>query len=75
MRQARLQRAGYSYRDVQNEVNRQLKNRPVYYVVKAVDSLGGIAKAHKVSLDGVIKLNPQIKNPNLIKVGQKIRIK
>lgn len=74
-RQARLQRAGYSYRDVQNEVNRQLRNRPVYHVVKAGDSLGGIAKAHKVSLDSVIKLNPQIKNPNLIYKGQKIRIK
>ena len=74
-RQARLQRAGYSYRDVQNEVNRQLRNQPVYYVVKAGDSLGGIAKAHKVSLDSVIKLNPQIKNPNLIYKGQKIRVK
>lgn len=74
-RQARLQKAGYSYRDVQDEVNRQLKNQPVYYVVKAGDSLGGIAKAHGVSLDSVIKLNPQIKNPNLIYKGQKIRIK
>lgn len=74
-RQARLQRAGYSYRDVQNEVNRQLKNQPVYYVVKAGDSLGAIAKAHGVSLDSVIKRNPQIKNPNIIRVGQKIRIK
>ena len=74
-RQARLQRAGYSYRDVQNEVNRQLRNRPVYYVVKAGDSLGAIAKTYKVSLDSVIKLNPQIKNPNIIYNGQKIRIK
>lgn len=74
-RQARLQRAGYSYRDVQNEVNRQLRNRPVYYVVKAGDSLGAIAKTYKVSLDSVIKLNPQIKNPNIIYKGQKIRIK
>ena len=71
----RLQRAGYSYREVQDEVNRQLKNQPVYYVVKAGDSLGAIAKAHGVGLDEVIKMNPQIKNPNLIYKGQKIRIK
>ena len=71
----KLENAGYSYKEVQNEVNRQLRNRPVYYVVKAGDSLGGIAKAYKVSLDSVIKLNPQIKNPNLIYKGQKIRIK
>ena len=74
-RQARLQRAGYSYREVQDEVNRQLKSKPVYYVVKAGDSLGAIAKVHGVGLDEVIKMNPQIKNPNLIYKGQKIKIK
>lgn len=74
-RQARLQRAGYSYRNVQNEVNRQLKNQPVYYVVKAGDSLSLIAKRHGVSLNDLIKRNPQIANPNIIRVGQKIRIK
>lgn len=74
-RQARLQRAGYSYREVQDEVNRQLKNRPVYYVVKAGDSLSAIAKRHGVSLNDLIKRNPQISNPNIIRVGQKIRIK
>lgn len=75
IRADRLQKAGYSYREVQDEVNRQIKAQPVYYVVKAGDSLGGIAKAYKVSLDSLIKLNPQIKNPNLIYKGQKIRVK
>lgn len=70
-----LELAGYKYKDVQAAVNEILKSKPVYYVVKAGDSLGGIAKAHGVSLDSVIKLNPQIKNPNLIYKGQKIRIK
>ena len=71
----RLQRAGYSYRQVQNEVNNQLRSRPVYYIVKAGDSLGSIAKAYKVSLATIIKLNPHIKNPNLIYKGQKIRVR
>ena len=71
----RLQRAGYSYKQVQDEVNRQLREKPVYYVVKAGDSLSAIAKKHKVELKDLIERNPQIKNPNLINVGQKIRIK
>lgn len=71
----KLENAGYSYRNVQNEVNRQLREKPVYYVVKAGDNLSAIAKKYKVNLNDLIKRNPQIKNPNVINVGQKIRIK
>lgn len=74
-RQARLQRAGYSYKDVQDEVNRQLREKPVYYTVKAGDTLSAIAKNYKVDLKDLIGRNPQIKNPNVINIGQKIRIK
>lgn len=70
-----LELAGYDYKEVQAAVNELIKSKPVFYVVKAGDSLGGIANAHGVNLDSVIKLNPQIKNPNLIYKGQKIRIK
>ena len=70
-----LELAGYNYKEVQDEVNRQLREKPVYYVVKAGDSLSAIAKRYGVSLNDLIKRNPQISNPNLIKVGQKIRIK
>ena len=71
----KLENAGYSYKTVQDEVNRQLRNKPVFYVVKAGDNLSAIAKRYKISLNDLIKRNPQIKNPNVIKVGQKIRIK
>ena len=74
-RAKRLEKAGYSYKSVQDEVNRQLKNKPVFYVVKAGDSLSAIAKRNGVRLEDLIKRNPQIKNPNVIRVGQKIRIK
>lgn len=74
-RAKRLEKAGYSYKAVQDEVNRQLRDKPIFYVVKAGDSLSAIAKRHGVSLNDLIKRNPQISNPNLIKVGQKIRIK
>jgi len=42
--------------------------------VKSGNTLSGIAKAAGVSLSTVIKANPQITNPNLIKPGQKINI-
>lgn len=74
-RAKRLEKAGYSYKSVQDEVNRQLKNKPVFYVVKVGDSLSAIAKRHGVSLNDLIKRNPQITNPNIIYKGQKIRIK
>ena len=37
-------------------------------------TLSGIAQANNVPLSTVEKLNPQIKNPNLIYAGQKVRI-
>jgi LysM repeat protein len=43
------------------------------YVVKKGDSLSKIAKDNNVSLENLIKLNG-IKNPNSIKVGQKLNL-
>lgn len=47
---------------------------PTYYVVKKGDNLTKIANAYKTTVANLVKLN-SIKNPNLIKVGQKLRIK
>lgn len=44
------------------------------YVVKAGDSLSEIAKEFHTTVDGLVKLNPEISNPNLIVVGQTIRL-
>lgn len=46
-----------------------------YYVVKKGDTLGTIARKFNISLNKLLGLNPDIKNPNLIHVGDKIRIK
>lgn len=43
----------------------------IYKVVEG-DTLSGIAASHKMTLAQVETLNPQIKNPNLIKPGQLI---
>ena len=46
-----------------------------YYTVKKGDTLGGIARQFNISLNKLLGLNPDIKNPNLIHIGDKIRIK
>ena len=45
----------------------------VYEAVKG-DTLSGIAKRYGMKLTDLLALNPQISNPNLIRVGQKIVI-
>lgn len=47
----------------------------IYYTVKKGDTMSKIASANKTTLTELKKLNPQIKNVNLISVGQKVRIK
>ncbi|MGK0575475.1 LysM peptidoglycan-binding domain-containing protein [Macrococcus capreoli] len=47
---------------------------PLEYVVKPGDTLISIAEKYSLKLEDVIKMNSGI-NPNLIKVGQKIKLK
>ncbi|WP_231563635.1 LysM domain-containing protein [Anoxybacillus sp. KU2-6(11)] len=44
------------------------------YVVQKGDTLSKIATKHNTTVDALQKLNG-ISNPNLIRVGQKIRLK
>ncbi len=46
----------------------------IYYTVKAGDNLTKIAKVYKTTVANLVKLNG-LKNPNLISVGQKLRVK
>ena len=50
-------------------------NEPEYYTIQSGDTLSGIAKKFKVKQSKLLELNPQIKNPNLIYAGEKMRIK
>ena len=47
----------------------------VYYTVQKGDNMTKIAQKYGTTLDALKKLNPSIKNINLIYVGQKIRVK
>lgn len=46
-----------------------------YYVVQKGETLGNIARKFNMSLNKLLGLNPDIKNPDLIHPGDKIRIK
>jgi len=45
-----------------------------YYTVKKGDSLYKIAKANKTTVSKLVELNG-IKNPNLIRVGQRLKVR
>lgn len=47
----------------------------VWYQVKWRDTLTKIAREYNTSIAAILKLNPDIHNPNLILVGQWIRVK
>ena len=46
-----------------------------YHRVVKGDTLWAIARAYGLSLQELIALNPQIKNPNLIRVGEEVRVR
>ncbi len=47
---------------------------PVVYVVKTGDTLTSIARKYGLTVDDLLAANPQIKDPNKIKVGDQITI-
>ena len=46
----------------------------VWHTVQRGETMWGIARDNGLSLTRLIALNPQIKNPNLIQVGEKVRL-
>jgi LysM repeat protein len=46
----------------------------VWYTVRLGDSLGAIAAARRITLASLLAVNPEITNPDLIYVSQRIRI-
>ncbi|MCS6885115.1 MAG: peptidoglycan-binding protein [Acidobacteriota bacterium] len=61
-------------RAINNNLSTSTSTNNNLYTVKAGDTLSRIAKDHGVSLQDLIKANPQIKNPNLILPGQQVNI-
>ena len=77
-RKKKLTAAGYDYSAVQAKVNEILKgsasSAAVYYTVKAGDTLSAIARKYGTTYQKLAQING-IKNPNIITVGQRIRVK
>lgn len=73
-RASALRSAGYSYTQVQNRVNEMLSTETQYYTVQSGDCLSVIAERFGTTVDSLVQLNG-ITNPNIIYVGQTIRIK
>lgn len=48
---------------------------PLIHLVVKGDTLWGISKKYKTTVENLLQLNPQIKNPNLIRIGQEVRIR
>lgn len=51
------------------------KESAIYYTVKAGDTLTAIARRNGTTILNILQLNKDIKDPNKIYVGQKIRVK
>lgn len=79
-RKQRLEAAGYNYSAVQAIVN-SLVAKPTpapaaqYYTVKRGDNMSRIAARHGLTLTALAKLNPQVKNLNLIHPNDRIRVR
>lgn len=72
----RKESLGDRYDEVQNAVNAKLNKRDEheYHIVRIGESLSEIAVEHNTTVAKLVELNG-IKNPNLIYVDQKIRVK
>ena len=48
--------------------------RVMYYYVKPGDSMHSIAMAYNTTVSNLMSLNPQIRNPHRIHVGERIKV-
>ena len=51
------------------------ESRALCHQVAKGETLWGLARRYGISLPELIALNPQIKNPNLIRVGEEVRVR
>ena len=75
-RKQKLEQAGYNYEEIQRIVNIKTGNTAQIirtYVVKSGDTLTKIAKLYNTTVEKLVEIN-KISNPNLIYIGQTIKI-
>lgn len=77
-RKKKIEALGLNYQEVQNRVNEKLREERhgEYYTIKVGDTLSAIAHRYGTTTVAIQKLNSDIiKNVNLIRAGQTIRVK
>lgn len=66
---------GSRYQEVQDAINGVGNNiAEEYYVIQSGDNLTNIALANNTTVSALLSLNPWIDNPNIIHIGQTLRI-
>ena len=70
-----LYEASDEQHNIDNNQQNNDNNQSDYYTVQAGDSLWSISQKFDTTIDNLLKLNPEITNPNLIFVGQTLKIK
>ena len=68
-------RTGGSTADTSAAASGETNTQAAYHRVVKGDTLWALAKRYGVTLTELIALNPQIKNPNLIRVGEEVRVR
>lgn len=58
--------------DANTSAKEETVSVPIEYIVVKGDTLSKIARLNHLTLSQILAMNPQIKNPNLIRIGQKI---
>ena len=61
--------------ETHNEAQSGSNGGPLIHKVVKGDTLWGLSKQYGVKLEQILQLNPQIKNPNLIRMGQEVRVR
>lgn len=59
----------------QDEIKQGMQDKSSAYVIKENDTLYRIAKEHDMTVDQLQQLNPEIKNPKSLLIGQTIKLK
>jgi N-acetylmuramoyl-L-alanine amidase len=59
----------------QNNLSKQMEQIAKIYSIKQNDTLFNVAKENGMNLEALLHLNPQIKKPNSLLIGQMVNIK
>lgn len=75
VRKVNITNAGYNYNEIQKIVNEKVNSvGSLYHIVKKGENLTKIANTYGTTVSSLVALN-KIKNPNLIYVNQRLRIR